>query len=84
MLRLPRQFDGLVISLEFDTTVTLNTEERNFAFAAGRNGIARLPLVVTLSADRTGFSLSQFLQTLQNRITQFRALKAGEVPFQAA
>ncbi|MDO4877923.1 MAG: hypothetical protein Q3966_01330 [Neisseria sp.] len=62
----PKNNPDCMVYLEQESTVEINTKERNYAFCAGQDGLGKLPILLTLPQKRTSFDLSEFNRRLQS------------------
>ncbi len=58
VLRLARQYKDRILRVEFEAMLSISGTERSFAFAAGNNGISRLPVLHVLPAHHNALDLS--------------------------
>ena len=70
IFELSARFPVDVVDLAFDSLLILGENERHYAFAAGRNGVTRLPMIVSIPENPLAFHLGDFNTFLQNKMEE--------------
>lgn len=70
ILELSTKFPDSIVDLAFDSLLMMDESERYYAFAAGDNGITRLPMVISMAENPSAFDLEEFRQQLYQQMEE--------------
>jgi serine/threonine-protein kinase PpkA len=65
IIRLQKRYPVVTVYLEFEGIAQVNVSERHYALAHGKEGIARLPKLVTLNEDKELFDIGAVKKSLE-------------------
>ena len=68
LIKIRKRFPVITVYLEFEDLVEVNEAFRHYALPAGREGLARLPILVTLPGDKAEFSIDSVREAIGRNI----------------
>lgn len=68
LIKIRKRFPVITVYLEFEDLVEVNEAFRHYALPAGREGLARLPILVTLPEDKAEFSIDSVREAIGRNI----------------